>query len=554
MLLFNWCSQQPVHPYGRPPFLPPTSFRGPVPPFMPGAPRPNYMVPPGQPTLRPANHMTPPVLPRPPGGTSHMSGPAVKSTLVWVGKIGANVTENTILGLLEACGPVKSWKRSVDPDSQRLKGFGFCEFAEASGVLRAMRLLNKLSLDGQELVLKCNSATERYVEDYQARLEAEAQRKPEEQLKAGGASGSPGAADADMPDAEALQQQAADRDAAEDNRVLEQIMSIISEVSAAQSGADAQQQASEFLSSLKEGSRGDGGKRKRDSRAGEAGEQERQMERDFERERQRQRKAQEQQGAEQERRYKEKLKDWERYERERAKERERERERQRDLDKERQRQVKADLETPDPDDLEEPWKRKRYGTSRRAEERRRRRMVEAQEDDADCAAELQELEQRLANGEQPLTGSPAERDAVSSASAAPSEAHLRQSAAEEQAAELAAEADLHDPIYQAMIADQIPADSAGVFSYPIKWAVFDAARAQMAPRISSWVNKKIAELLGEEEKTLVDFVMGKLSEHAAPAKVLEELAMVLDEEAETFVLKLYRMVIFETQKQALLGS
>lgn len=54
---------------------------------------------------------------------------------------------------LKLCGPVKSWKRAQDPSNGTLKGFGFCEFESAEGVLRALRLLSKLNIDGQELVV-----------------------------------------------------------------------------------------------------------------------------------------------------------------------------------------------------------------------------------------------------------------------------------------------------------------------------------------------------------------------------------------------------------------
>jgi PWI domain len=43
--------------------------------------------------------------------------------------------------------------------------------------------------------------------------------------------------------------------------------------------------------------------------------------------------------------------------------------------------------------------------------------------------------------------------------------------------------------------------------------------------------------------------MEKLEEHAPPQQLLEEMREILDDEAEAFVLKLYRVVIFETQKK-----
>lgn len=55
---------------------------------------------------------------------------------------------------VKLCGPVKSWKRAQDPTDGTPKGFGFCEFESAEGVLRGLRVLSKLSIDGQELVVQ----------------------------------------------------------------------------------------------------------------------------------------------------------------------------------------------------------------------------------------------------------------------------------------------------------------------------------------------------------------------------------------------------------------
>lgn len=54
---------------------------------------------------------------------------------------------------LKLCGPIKSWKRPQDPTNGTPKGFGFWEFESAEGVLRALRLLTKLNVDGQELMV-----------------------------------------------------------------------------------------------------------------------------------------------------------------------------------------------------------------------------------------------------------------------------------------------------------------------------------------------------------------------------------------------------------------
>ncbi|XP_049933123.1 RNA-binding motif protein 25 isoform X2 [Nymphaea colorata] len=87
-------------------------------------------------------------------------------TTVYVGKISTTVENDFLLSLLRLCGPVKSWKRAQDPTTGAPKGFGFCEFESAEGVLRALRLLSRLNIDGQELVLNVNQATRDYLERY----------------------------------------------------------------------------------------------------------------------------------------------------------------------------------------------------------------------------------------------------------------------------------------------------------------------------------------------------------------------------------------------------
>ena len=96
-------------------------------------------------------------------------GPAAavtKSCTLYVGKIAQTVDNKVIKKLLDACGTVKSWKRVEDTETGKPKPFGFCEYEDAEGVLMALSNLNELALDGQELLLKPNSSTQSYIEEY----------------------------------------------------------------------------------------------------------------------------------------------------------------------------------------------------------------------------------------------------------------------------------------------------------------------------------------------------------------------------------------------------
>ncbi|KAL7599426.1 hypothetical protein Lser_V15G22411 [Lactuca serriola] len=87
-------------------------------------------------------------------------------TTVYVSKIASSVDNEFMLSLLQIYGPVKSWKHVPDPTTGAFKGFGFCEFIYVEGVLHALRLLSKLSIDGQELMLNFDNANKEYLKSY----------------------------------------------------------------------------------------------------------------------------------------------------------------------------------------------------------------------------------------------------------------------------------------------------------------------------------------------------------------------------------------------------
>lgn len=92
--------------------------------------------------------------------------------------------------------------------------------------------------------------------------------------------------------------------------------------------------------------------------------------------------------------------------------------------------------------------------------------------------------------------------------------------------------------------DTIPTEKTQLFAIQVNWELID--QHQIPERkMRPWIAKKIVEYLGEEEKTLIEFILSKVVAHTPPYELLEQLSVVLDEEAETFVLKMWRMLVFE---------
>lgn len=95
--------------------------------------------------------------------------------------------------------------------------------------------------------------------------------------------------------------------------------------------------------------------------------------------------------------------------------------------------------------------------------------------------------------------------------------------------------------------DKIPTDKKQLFEYEIDWDLLD--NQLMEKRIRPWVNKKIAEYIGEPEPTLTDFICSKVLAGSSPRSVLDDVQMVLDEEAEVFVVKMWRLLIYEIENK-----
>ncbi|KAJ8934706.1 hypothetical protein NQ318_008504 [Aromia moschata] len=96
---------------------------------------------------------------------------------------------------------------------------------------------------------------------------------------------------------------------------------------------------------------------------------------------------------------------------------------------------------------------------------------------------------------------------------------------------------------------KIPTEKEALFAYKLDWGAID--NGLMEKKIRPWINKKIIEYIGEPEPTLVDFICSKVLAGSQPQVILEDVQMVLDEEAEVFIVKMWRLLIYEVEAKKL---
>ncbi|TFK48798.1 hypothetical protein OE88DRAFT_1634215 [Heliocybe sulcata] len=99
---------------------------------------------------------------------------AQRSVNMFIGSISGGIPDLFMNALLDSCGSVKQFKRLITP-AGKPQGFGFAEFEDPDGALRAMTLLNGVELpaleDGtanKKLLVKADEKTKMFLDAYQA--------------------------------------------------------------------------------------------------------------------------------------------------------------------------------------------------------------------------------------------------------------------------------------------------------------------------------------------------------------------------------------------------
>ncbi|BFZ56947.1 hypothetical protein PYCC9005_003997 [Savitreella phatthalungensis] len=73
------------------------------------------------------------------------------SNTVFVGNIPYEFTEEQLTDVFRQCGPVRQFRLVFDRDSGRPKGYGFCEYGDASSAQSALRNLDGYEISGRAL-------------------------------------------------------------------------------------------------------------------------------------------------------------------------------------------------------------------------------------------------------------------------------------------------------------------------------------------------------------------------------------------------------------------
>ncbi|ORX96105.1 hypothetical protein K493DRAFT_282272 [Basidiobolus meristosporus CBS 931.73] len=576
-------------PYGPPSSgaVPPNMYHQMPPGMAPPTGYPQGGVVPGaqpmmRPMIRPMGFPGAPVPQVPPMGAAPPPNND-KLTTLFVGKIPQGIPDDWLEKILQTCGTVVKWNRLKDP-SGNPKGFGFCEYADAEGILRALRVLGGEGQDPEsamnipsiaeggipkKLLLKADDKTRQYLDQFEATRNSSNDSQDDLQTRQ------------------------------EIQKVIESMLEALlgSEATSEQNQDTAEPSAKTGNSTKNRSSHHDDRSHSRDQRHDRRERSPTSSEEEAEEERRAEKRRREMEMA-----YREREKRWENHEISRAKmyernatsdrEREERRIRERDFMEKRLREWKDDEE----EELGEEeyyrdrarwWRHRQADRERELEQDERDRKLEqekikaAEAEAAAAAAAAKKAEEiRLLQESITSNGSNHPDNTELSSTREHTKLKLSLSTKKSTVAPVANNdgngssdeesegkkrkrilvpleySDDEDDETKALrkkhkikeLVKEIPADKEGLWNWNMKWDYI--TDSVLKTKIQPFVAKKIVEYLGVEEKELVTFVTEHVRKHNPPQALVDELAMALDDEAPVFVMKLWRMVIYESEAHA----
>ena len=73
----------------------------------------------------------------------------------------------------------------------------------------------------------------------------------------------------------------------------------------------------------------------------------------------------------------------------------------------------------------------------------------------------------------------------------------------------------------------------------------------MAPPLAAVLSQRYEPLRAARVSSVTAFFVTQVMASSTPKNILDDVAMVLDEEAEVFVVKMWRLLIYETEAKKL---
>lgn len=100
------------------------------------------------------------------------------SKAVFVGNVPYDLTEEQLADIFRQCGPVRGFRLVFDKDTGRPKGFGFCEYGDASSAASAIRNLDGYEVGGRALRVSTSGDGDRSSGTPQPQQQLQAQMIP----------------------------------------------------------------------------------------------------------------------------------------------------------------------------------------------------------------------------------------------------------------------------------------------------------------------------------------------------------------------------------------
>lgn len=101
---------------------------------------------------------------------SSVSSMASLGITVFIGQIPSCVDDSMLTVLLEQCGKVLVWRRMTSPWDGTPKRFGFCQYSEPNGAIKALRLLKGIEINGKPITVCVSESTSERLNAYQLEM------------------------------------------------------------------------------------------------------------------------------------------------------------------------------------------------------------------------------------------------------------------------------------------------------------------------------------------------------------------------------------------------